>query len=548
MTLQALFTFLGGIGLFLLGMRLMTDGLKAAAGNTLRDILIAATQSRRRALASGILITTMVQSSSAVIFATIGFVNAGLLTLTQAIGVIYGSNVGTTLTSWLVAVIGFNVNLQALALPAIGIGTGLWVTLGQRRWGSIGQALAGFGLFFLGIDILKGAFSGGNSEWLDMISAQGAISPLLFVLVGTALTVMMQSSSAALAVTLTAAGGGIIALPDAAAMVIGANIGTTSTALFAIIGATSAAKRAALAHVSFNVITGIVALLCLPLLLAMVQALSRWLGLGDQPAVLLAVFHTSTKVLGLIIMWPLTERLVRQLERWFVEPATGPVRPKYLDRNVQTTPSLAMDALAMELQHMKTLSNEGALQAINSSEADAAPLQQIMSQLDTLNLAVGEFAAGIQSKEQDSLLSNALPHALRVGQYHLNVIEDALELNRHNGKAPLNHDSLNQGIAILLAEAVHCFTDQPQHGEGADNASFQSFQHHYDQLKQQLLMAGARGHISPAQMARQLERIHALQRMVQQRHKAERYYATYQAERALPKETPDDADQHPPAN
>src|SRR5690606_28389970 len=157
---SGIITLFGGIGLFLLGMRLMTDGLTASAGGGLRTILAGATRSRRRALASGLLITTGVQSSSAVIFATIGFVNAGLLSLGQAIGLVYGANLGTTLTSWLVAVAGFNLNLRALALPAIGLGGMAWAISRTSRWGALGQAVAGFGLFFLGIDVLRDAFDG----------------------------------------------------------------------------------------------------------------------------------------------------------------------------------------------------------------------------------------------------------------------------------------------------------------------------------------------------------------------------------------------------
>src|SRR5690554_8134266 len=153
-------TLFGGIGLFLLGMRLMTDGLAASAGGGLRNILAHATRSRLRALGSGLVITTGVQSSSAVIFATIGFVNAGLLSLGQAIGIVYGANLGTTLTSWLVALAGFNLNLRALALPAIGVGAVAWAISRASRWGALGQAVAGFGLFFLGIDVLRDAFEG----------------------------------------------------------------------------------------------------------------------------------------------------------------------------------------------------------------------------------------------------------------------------------------------------------------------------------------------------------------------------------------------------
>ncbi|NLB57654.1 MAG: Na/Pi cotransporter family protein, partial [Gammaproteobacteria bacterium] len=288
-----LFTLLGGIGLFLLGMRLMTDGLTASAGGGLRTILAGATRSRGRALVSGLIITTGVQSSSAVIFATIGFVNAGLLSLGQSVGLVYGANLGTTLTSWLVAVAGFNLHLRALALPAIGLGALAWAISRSSRWGALGQAVAGFGLFFLGIDVLREAFDGIGG----MFSVQGQDAETIagiaaFVLSGIAITLLTQSSSATLAITLTAAAGGLLPLQAAAAMIIGANVGTTSTAVFAAIGATSPARRVAAAHVLFNVVTAAMALALLPALLWLSRAMAGVV--MDEPhiALVLAVFHT----------------------------------------------------------------------------------------------------------------------------------------------------------------------------------------------------------------------------------------------------------------
>ena len=160
MTLSALGTLFGGVGLFLLGMMLMTDGLKLAAGKALRNILENSTRTRIRGVLSGALITSIVQSSGVVTIATIGFVNAGLMNLRQAITIIYGTNIGTTMTSWLVAIIGFNLNIKAFALPAIGLGMMLRLAKGKSKQGAMGEVLAGFGIFFLGIDVLKTGFEG----------------------------------------------------------------------------------------------------------------------------------------------------------------------------------------------------------------------------------------------------------------------------------------------------------------------------------------------------------------------------------------------------
>ena len=205
--------FAGGVGLFLLGMKLMTDGLKVAAGGALRSILAGWTSTVPRGVAAGVLITGLVQSSTAVIFATIGFVNAGLLSLAQALGVIYGSNVGTTFTSWLVALVGFNVDLKLLALPAIGFGMALNTLSKAARQRALGEALTGFGVFFIGINVLKSVFTGtGQSLPIELLGDGTGWSVLLYASAGALLTVAMQSSSAALAVTLTAAAGGIIPL------------------------------------------------------------------------------------------------------------------------------------------------------------------------------------------------------------------------------------------------------------------------------------------------------------------------------------------------
>lgn len=312
-------SFIGGIGLFLLGMRMMTDGLKLAAGPALRHILGQWTSTPMRGIFAGVLITSMVQSSSAVTVATIGFVNAGLLSLVQSVGVIYGANVGTTTTSWLVAMVGFKIDVRALALPFIGVGVALRLTGGHTRRAAVGDALVGFGLFFLGVDVLKSAFEGlGQRVPLAELGGGGIDTVLIFVGIGFLLTLLMQSSSASIALILTATMGGMVPLTAAAAAVIGANVGTTSTAALAVIGATSNAKRVAAAHVSFNVLVALAALIILPLMLAAVDATAHILALEDSPAITLALFHTASKLLGVALMWPLTPRLVAFLSRRFL--------------------------------------------------------------------------------------------------------------------------------------------------------------------------------------------------------------------------------------
>ena len=532
MNLQSALTFLGGIGLFLLGMRLMTEGLTSAAGNTLRAILSIATHSRARAIVSGIAITALVQSSSAVIFTTVGFVNASLLTLGQAVGVIYGSNLGTTFTSWIVALLGFNLDLQALALPAIGIGMTLSVVSGSRRNGAVGRAIAGFGLFFLGIDVLRGSFDGlGDIIALEAWAGQGIASLLLFLVIGIVLTVLMQSSSAALAVTLTATAGGLIPLSAAAAMVIGANVGTTTTGLFAVIGATAPAKRAASAHVIFNLVTGLVSFLLLPVLLNVVQYIAHSLGSEDNLAITLALFHTLVNLLGLFIMLPFTNWMVVQLERRFHSMEEDSSRPQFLDRNVQATPSLAVDALALELHRMNAFAGQLALQAISDESRHDDHLEQGHRALESLSYAISEFASGIPRSQLGNEQLNALPDAQRVAQYLVNVAEQAREIVPDTPVIDLHDAQIGQARSSLRAAAAalieQCRVDRPDWDVHSLNEQRASFESQYQGLKASYLRAGTTGTLDPRAMAGALERLSALHRVIDQAVKAAVYIDRY---------------------
>lgn len=536
MTIAGALNFLGGIGLFLLGMRLMTDGLTTAAGDTLRVILSAATRSRARAIFSGILITALVQSSTAVVFTTIGFVNASLLALPQAVGVIFGSNLGTTLTSWIVALIGFNLDLQVIALPAIGIGMAISVALGKGQYGALGRAMAGFGLFFMGIDVLKDAFDGiGDVIDLHRWAGEGVLNLLLFVLIGIVLTVIIQSSSAALTVILTATAGGLIPLTAAAAMVIGANVGTTSTALFAVFDATAAARRAAMSHVIFNLVVALTSfILLLPLLWA-VNVIAQLIGSQDQLAMSLAIFHTLVNLLGILVLWPLTPRLVAFLETRFRTLEEDESRPRFMDRNVQSAPSLALDALAQELHRMQAIARRVADTAISAEDPHNPSLEIGHRALESLNIAISEFASGIPRATMSASQQNALPHAQRVGQYLVNVAEHAREMLQVHQEAVLAPESaLAVSRNALRASAVALLdltqVDSPQWDAERLAAARRDFEAQYQAMKAQLLQAGTAGAILPRSMAETLERLSDLHRVVDQAAKAAVFLDRYIAE------------------
>ncbi|MDH5735775.1 MAG: Na/Pi symporter, partial [Gammaproteobacteria bacterium] len=389
----------GGLGLFLLAVSMITEGLKLASGHALRNMLGKWTCTPFRGIVTGFSITAIVQSSSAVTVATIGFVNAGLITLYQGLGVVYGSNIGTTVTGWLVAIVGFNIKLETFALPMIGIGMLLRMTGNESRRASLGSALVGFGLFFIGIDVLKGAFESlATGIDLHKFTLDGIEGVFLYVATGFLMTVLTQSSSAAIAITLTAASGGILGLYAAAAMVIGANVGTTSTAMLAVMGATPNAKRVAAAHMIFNVITGIVALMILPLLFWLVKMTSHLLGLEDIPAVTLALFHTTFNIFGVLLMWPASDRLTHFLEKRFVTQEEIEARPRYLDRTVAVSPLLAINALVLELFRIASVTRRMALTILSVESKVESHTAADYVVAKKLGRAVTEFISQLEKK------------------------------------------------------------------------------------------------------------------------------------------------------
>lgn len=310
MELQAIMAIAGGIGMFLLGIHHLTEGLKSFAGDALRRAMQKLVSGKLSGVCSGAVFTAIVQSSSAAILTVIGFVSAGLITHTQAVAVVLGANLGTTATSWLVAFFGLKVNISIAALPMLGLGGFFWL-LGKGRVRALGAVLAGFGLVFTGIEYLQNGMAG--IEWnLDGID-DGFGGRWLLAGIGLVMTIVMQSSSAAAATTLVALAAGALTLDQAFAVVVGQNLGTTVTAILAAIGSGLAVKRTALAHVLFNAITGIAALLLLPL----IGAAARWIGsfMHDDPVMTLAAFHTLFNLGGVVLFFPWLAGFAKWIEK-----------------------------------------------------------------------------------------------------------------------------------------------------------------------------------------------------------------------------------------
>ena len=275
----------GSLGLFLFGMKTMSEGLQKAAGNKLRSILTAMTKNRFTGVLTGVFITALIQSSSATTVMVVSFVNAGLLNLLQSVTVIMGANIGTTITAWIISFFGFKFSIAAYSIPMIAIATPLLFSANGKRK-SYGELILGFALLFMGLDLLKNSVPDLQSnpemlEFLTRFTLSGFTSVIIFLVVGTLLTIVVQSSSATMAITLIMVSKGWISYELGAAMVLGENIGTTITANIAAIPANISAKRAALAHTFFNV-TGIVWMLFLfyPFL-NMVTNVAEFIGFGN---------------------------------------------------------------------------------------------------------------------------------------------------------------------------------------------------------------------------------------------------------------------------
>jgi phosphate:Na+ symporter len=553
-------TLVGGIGLFLLAMKMITDGLKLAAGDALRGILGDWTRNPARGIASGAVITSLVQSSSAVTVATIGFVNAGLLTLYQALGVVYGANIGTTMTGWLVAAMGFDIRVELFALPMVGAGMLLTLTGPRQRRGALGEALAGFGLFFIGIDVLREGFGGMTASIdLQQLSPEGVGGLLLFVWIGFIMTMLMQSSSAAIALILTAAGGALLSLYGAAALVIGANIGTTSTAALAAIGATPNARRVAAAHIAFNAFTAAVALALLPLMLWLVQLAAQVLRLELAPAVALALFHTVFNLLGVLLLWPLTRRLANWLERHFQTREEVAGRPQYLDKTVAETPSLALRALALELCRLSALARTIAGRVVTEPSWMARQLDAERNSAERLVLAIGEFVASLQRRALSATVADQLAQVLRAANYFLSVAETAQDVASYSGVAGkvAQRELLQMLKEYRTSIARFLFRADPRSaGFQSDDLqqNAESIVMSYQPLKRAVLIAGASSQVRISELGMLLEYIRGLRTVVEQAEKGSRDVAELLAatgsaagESAVPASAGQDGEQLPEA-
>ena len=361
-----LLSLLGALGLFLYGMKVMSDALIELAGQKMRGFMARLTSNRVSGIATGVVITGLIQSSSATTLMVVTFTNAGLMRLTEAISVIMGANIGTTFTAWLITILGFKVNMSSIALPLMLFAVILYLQSRPlfNRWG---RFIAGFALLFIGLEFMKDAVPDlqNNPELYDIIrhwSGMGFTSTLIFIGIGTLLTLILQSSSATMAITLVAASQGWLPFSAAAAMVLGENIGTTITANMAALVANVNARRAALAHLLFNLFGVIWILVLFNPVLAAVDRIAASQGghqLTEVAAIPigLAIFHSFFNIANMLLLLGFVGAIARFVERLLPEkpaPISEESQPHYLQKNYLKYPETGIDALVNESKHLYT--------------------------------------------------------------------------------------------------------------------------------------------------------------------------------------------------
>ena len=342
-----------GVALFLFGMFCMEQGFKIFSGSGLQGLLAASTDRLWKSLSFGIVSTTLMQSSSLVSVLTISFLSAQLIGLAQGIGIVFGANLGTTTGAWIVAGFGLKVKISTYAMPLLVFGVILLMRNSERAKG-IGWILIGVGFLFLGIHFMKEGFASyAQAIDLTQYAIPGVAGLLVFTLIGVAATVVMQSSHATMTLIITALAASQITYDNALALAIGSNVGTTVTAVLGSLSANVAGKRLAGAHLIFNLVTGLIALVLIQPLIMVVDEVSAAVGIApDNHTMKLAVFHTLFNLLGVMIMIPMIDRLVVFLEKHLREASSDHDGPRFLSNAALDIPAVALHAGIQETEHL----------------------------------------------------------------------------------------------------------------------------------------------------------------------------------------------------
>ena len=434
-TIVIFFQIVGSLGLFLFGIKLLSEGLQKSAGDKMKAILKLMTKNRFISIMTGLLITIIIQSSSATTVMVVSFVNAGLMGLTQAIGVILGANIGTTFTGWLVALLGFKVDITSLALVSIAFAAPMMFSK-KNRTRDAADVLLGFGVLFLGLNFMSHSIPDitGNIEVLEFLATFNSDTlwmNMLCILLGTLVTIVVQSSSAAMAMTLTMAYNGWLGVTASAALILGSNIGTTITAYLASIGTSTTAKRAAWAHIFFNVVGSVIALILFHPLLRLVNFITpgdiytlEGATLSTQLPLFLAMFHSVFNIMNTIIFFPFVRQYAHFIERLVPAKAEydeGTYHFKYIGGVFIDSPEIYMLAIRDEIKKMANLAcnmltryrgmfnNRGA-----DIESDALAMKKDEDYADQMQEQLSDFCVHLLQDSQTPTNASSLNCLIRV--------------------------------------------------------------------------------------------------------------------------------------
>lgn len=392
---------IGGLGVFLYGMHVMSDGIQRRAGEKMRRVLAVFTNNRFGGVLTGLGVTSLLQSSSATTVLLVSIVNAGLMSLEQSIGVIMGANIGTTLTGWIVSIFGFKFSITALALPAVAVGLPLFFSKSEKRR-ELASMLIGFGILFLGLHIMKESVPDlrNNPEILEFLKHFAEVnifSEILFVLIGTLLTICVQSSSAAMAITITMAFNGWISFPIAACIVLGENIGTTITAYLASLGMNVNARRAARAHMLFNVIGVAWMLIVFKLFIGLIDNIIP--GAITDPEnipIHLSAFHTLFNITNTLLLIGFVPAIARLTRRWIPDEEEKP--HSYLKFiHTHTTEDVESNLISVqsELSRMAEMVYEMSLWDLSALEEDEAKISETQKKITAFEKETDQIQGNI---------------------------------------------------------------------------------------------------------------------------------------------------------
>ena len=465
-------TILAGVSILLFGMIMLEEGFKTFTKGPLQNVLKKATDKLYKSITTGAVVTAFIQSSSLVSVITISFISAGLINLSGGIGLIFGANIGTTATAWLVAAFGLKFKISSLALPVLIFGL-IFSFQKKNSYKGIGNVLAGLGFFFLGIHYMKEGFDV-FKDYIDLkeFAVSGFLGALIYAGLGVIITTILQSSSATLALILTALAAQQIQYENALALAIGANVGTTITAILGSLTSNVAGKRLAGAHFIFNVLTGIVALVFIFPLAKFVRLFAETVGIAsDDYTLKLAIFHTLFNVIGVLMLVPFISRLERFLTKVIKDKASTDIaRPKYLYEAAMQFPTSAVESLLKESKDLfKNAIFEIVSHALNIHRDDIKSDQKIKKIIkkstEDMNIDVEElyykkvktiygeiikYATAIQSKLNLSEKQNQAVSEIKIANRKMvEILNDVREINKNVSR------SLSLGNPYLLEEYNH---------------------------------------------------------------------------------------------